>query len=103
MVTMSFTVPSFNADTSRTAACGVADPTRPETVVSAKLYRALCGGNGMPIYQRTIACSAGQKITFDAGTSCATWWVTTVDAAGNESSVMCARGATVNGGTVSVP
>lgn len=103
LLTMSFTVPSFNADTSRFAACGAPNLTRAETVVSARLYRALCGGNGTPIYQSTIVCSSGQKISFDGGSVCATWWVTTVDAAGNESLLACARGATVNTSSVSVP
>lgn len=102
LLTLNFTVPSFNADTSRFAGCGDHDPGRPETVMAVKLYRALCGGTGAPIYQRTISCLRGQRISFDGGPDCATWWVTAVDAAGNESSLTCARGYTVNVPSVSV-
>lgn len=100
LYTLSCTCPSFEEDTSATATC--ATHGAPERTAGLDLYRALCGGSGMPLYQRTIPCAAGQHVSFDAGPLCATWWALPVDSAGNRGEMGCARGATVGIPAVSV-
>lgn len=67
--------------------CQVEDLSSPQNIVTAKLYRALCGGSGMPVLVSSMPATAGvEACFFVADTStCASYWITAVNAAGMES------------------
>lgn len=103
-VTLSCTAPRYEElPDPNGAACSTENPNRAERVAALRLYRALCNVYPSPeVFQRSVPCVAGQLVTFDAGTVCATWWVTAVDSAGNESRLRCAPSYTVGVPSVGV-
>lgn len=81
-----FTTPSYGADPS---GCPGEDTTVVQNVVLARLYRADCGiGSWYLVREKTTATAHEESIAVDT-TGCMTYGVTTVNAAGLESSISC--------------
>lgn len=92
LVTLSFTAPSYGLDT---LDCRQEDRGAVQNIVSANVYRALCGGSGMPLFQFSISVVNGGRYSFDVPDQCASWFVTGVNRLGKESRLECTQGYTV--------
>lgn len=67
--------------------CRMEDQNAPQSIAWARLYRAVCGGDGMPMRVDSAMAGSGVETCFfipDTST-CASYWITAVNGAGMES------------------
>lgn len=66
--------------------CRLEDQSQPQSIAKARLYRAFCGGTGMPVLVDSLPAASGVETCFTVDTlGCVTYFMTAVNGAGKES------------------